>query len=96
MKERIRTFLWHPLTAVSLLVGTFGQLGFAWFDPLWGLISATSGYWFPAIATTSATILPEIGYDAIGTKLLVGAAVLYVAVQLDRLYEKTRSYLEDR
>lgn len=94
--QRIKSLLTSPIAAGAVVIGTVGQVGFAAFDPIWGLISATSGLWFPAIATTAATIMPEIGLADLGTKILVGAAIVFVAVQLDRLIERGRKYLRNR
>lgn len=82
----------HPLTALAVVVSAIGQLGIGWIEPAWGLISATSGMWFPAIAVTAGTILPKIGFESIGTPILVAAAILFVGVQLDKLLERLLTY----
>jgi len=92
----IKEILAHPLTAIAVLVSTVGQLGFGVFEPAWSLISATSGLWFPAIATTGATILPEIGYEQLGTSLLLAAAVVFVGVQLDRMVDRVQEWNNNR
>ena len=84
-----------PYTALAFVVSAIGQVGFAWFDPIWGLLQATSGLLFPIVATVSSTILPEIGYDQLGTKLLIAGAVLFVGVQLDKLTDRVEDYFED-
>ncbi|NLV10673.1 hypothetical protein GOC74_12130 [Halomicrobium mukohataei] len=94
--QRLKNFIWHPLTGLAVGIGTLGQFGFAWFEPIWGLIVATSSYWFPAVATSSSTLLPELGYGDLGTRLLIAAASVFVAVQIDRLYERAQEYLENR
>jgi hypothetical protein len=86
----------HPFTGVAVVLSTVGQLGFGWFEPIWGLVSATSGYWFPGIAAIAGTALPEFGLGHLGRPLLVGAAILFAAVQLDRLVERARTYIENR
>lgn len=91
-----RKLLKSPYTALAVIVSAIGQVGFAWFDPAWGLLQATSGLWFPIIATTASTILPEIGYDQLGTQLLVAGALLFVGVQLDKLVDRARNWRENR
>jgi hypothetical protein len=93
---KVVELLKHPVTALSVVVGAVGQLGFAWFDPVWSLLSATAGTWFPIASVVSATILPEIGYSGLATPILLGSAILFVAVQLDRLEKKVRKWLENR
>lgn len=92
----LKQFVFHPLTAGAVILSTLGQLGVGLFDPIWSLVSATSGYWFPAIATTSATILPELGYGDLGTTVLVAAAVLYVAVLLDNGIDRAQQWFNNR
>jgi hypothetical protein len=91
-----KELLVHPVTALAAFVSVIGQFGFGWFEPVWGLISTTSGMWFPAIAVTAGTIFPEVGLSDLGTPVLLGAALLFVAVQLDRLGERVMRWLENR
>mgnify|MGYP000716515142 CR=1 FL=1 len=86
----------HPLTGLAVALGTLGQFGFGWFEPAWALVSSTATYWFPALATSGATILPELGFPDLGTQLLLGAALVYVGVQLDKLVDKIQDWQEDR
>lgn len=86
----------HPITALSVVLSVVGQLGFGVFDPTWALVSSTANLWFPALATTGATILPELGLPDLGTKILLGAALVYVGVQLDRLFAKVQDWQENR
>jgi len=92
----VKDLLAHPWTAVAVVVSAIGQVGFGAFEPAWSLISSTSGYWFPALATTSSTILPEVGYGELGSKLLVAGAILFVGVQVDRLIAKLQTWKENR
>ncbi|WP_135304116.1 hypothetical protein [Haloarcula amylovorans] len=96
MKQQLKQLLYHPLTAGALLVSTLGQLGFGLFDPLWGVISMTSGYWYPAIAASAATIFPEIGLADVKTPVLVAATVLYVTVLADKGIDRAQAYFENR
>jgi len=93
--ERAKAIVKSPYTAVAFVVSAIGQVGFAWFDPLWGLLQTTSGLWFPILATTASTILPELGFDQLGTQLLVAGALLFVGVQLDKLVDRVRDYFKD-
>lgn len=93
---KLKEVLTHPISGLAALVGLVGQFGFAWFDPVWGLLSATAGTWFPLVAVSTSTILPEIGFGGYGTPILLGAAILFVAIQADRLVEKTFQYFNDR
>jgi hypothetical protein len=86
----------HPLTGLAVAVSTLGTLSFGWFEPVWALISSTATYWFPALATSGATILPQFGYPDLGTNLLLAGALLYVGVQLDKLVDKIQDWQEDR
>jgi len=86
----------HPLTSLAVGVSAVAQLGFGTFEPVWSLIASTSGLWFPAIATTGSTILPEIGYDTLGTRLLLASALVFVGVQVDRLFDKIQNWKENR
>lgn len=92
----VSKLLKSPYTALAVVISAIGQVGFAWFDPVWGLLSATSGLWFPIIATTASTILPEIGYDQLGTQLLIAGALLFVGVQLDKLVDRAQDYFNNR
>jgi hypothetical protein len=92
----LKEALTHPISALAAFIGFVGQLGFGWFEPAWGLISATAGTWFPLIAVSTGTILPEIGFEDIATPLLLGAAIVFVAVQVDRLLAKAYGYLKNR
>ena len=94
--QRLKNIILHPLTAVAFVVSAIGQLSIGWIEPVWALISATSGYWFPAIATTATTLLPELGYGDLGTNLLIAAAIVFVAVQLDRLVDRVQTFLDNR
>jgi hypothetical protein len=91
-----RELLTSPLTVLAFVVSAIGSVGFGLLDPTWGLISATAGMWFPAVAVTAGTILPEIGYGDVGTQVLVAAAVVFVAVQLDRLADRAADYYKER
>jgi len=86
----------HPLTALAVIGSALGSVGFALVEPGWSLVSTTAGMWFPAIAVTAGTILPEIGYGDIGTQVLVGAAIVFVAVQLDRLFDRAVKWYNNR
>lgn len=96
MKDKIAEILTHPLTAVVTAIGAIGQLGFAWFDPVWGLLATTSGMWFPAIAVSAGTILPELGLSDLGTQVLFAAAILFVTIQLDKGWDRAKKYLRNR
>ncbi|ELZ23495.1 hypothetical protein C475_14518 [Halosimplex carlsbadense 2-9-1] len=86
----------HPLTGLAVAVSTLGQLSFGWFEPVWALASSTATYWFPAVATSGATILPELGFPNLGTNVLLAGALLYVGVQLDKLVDKIQDWKENR
>jgi hypothetical protein len=96
MNERTTELLTHPLTAVAVVASALGSVGFGLIDPAWGLVSATAGMWFPAISVTAGVIFPEIGLDSVGTQVLIAAAVVFVAVQLDKLADRAAKYLKDR
>lgn len=86
--------LFHPLAAIaafgSLIISTVP--GFA---PIWDFLGVTSGTWFPLIAVGGGTILPNIGFPDLGTQVLLAAGIIYAAVYLDRLVEKTLAYWRD-
>lgn len=92
----LKEIVYHPFTALMVLLSALGQLGFGMFEPVWSLISATSGMWFPAIAVTSGTILPEVGLEGAGTAILLGAASVFVAVQVDRLLDRVKEWRSNR
>lgn len=94
--QRLKNLLLHPLTTVAVVLSAVGQLSIGWVEPAWALVSTTSGYWFPAIATTATTLLPEIGYGSEGTTLLVAAAIVFVGVQVDRLVDRVQTFLDNR
>lgn len=92
----LKELLTSPLAALALLLSALGSIGFGLVEPAWGLVSATAGMWFPAIAVTSSTLLPEIGYGDVGTQVLVAAALVFVVVQLDKLADRVAEYLRNR
>lgn len=85
--DKLRDVILHPLTAgtvvLSALASTLGPLA-----PLWDFLGATAGTWFPIVAVSAGTILPNIGYGKLGTLLLVSAGVLYVAIYTDRFIDR--------
>ncbi|GGN92264.1 hypothetical protein [Haloarcula pellucida] len=94
--KRLKNVFLHPLTAVAFLVSAVGQLSIGWIEPAWALVSTTSTYWFPAVATTATTLLPEIGYGALGSRILIAAAIVFVGVQLDRLIQRVQTFFDNR
>lgn len=94
--ERVKEALAHPITGLAFVVSVIGQVGFGMFEPAWALVSSTSMYWFPAVATSGATILPEFGYPDLGTKILLAGALVYVGVQVDKLITKVKNWQENR
>lgn len=92
----VRELLTHPLTLVATVASLLGSIGFAILDPTWGLVSATSGLWFPAVSVTAGVLLPELGFEDLGTQLLVAGAIVFVAVQLDRLYDRAVEWYNNR
>lgn len=86
----------HPLTALMILLTALAQASLGLFEPAWSLVSATAGMWFPAIAVTSSTIFPEIGLGDVGTQILLVAAAVFVAVQLDRLIDRAQEWAQNR
>lgn len=95
-RNRLRETVTHPVTAIAFVVSALGSVGLGAFEPVWGLVSATAGMWFPAIAVTAGTILPEIGLGDAGTTILVTAAIVFVIVQLDKLADRAGEYFDNR
>jgi hypothetical protein len=91
----IQDLIRHPLTALAAVVSAIGQLGFGWFEPAWTFLSGTAGIWFPAIAVSAGEIFPRIGLEKLAGPALLGAAILFVAVQLDRLTDSLLTRLRD-
>lgn len=87
----LKKLLWNPLTGFAVILSAVGSL-FGFIDPFWSILSATSSYWFPAVSVSAATILPELGYQTLGTRILVAGAVVYVALKIDNGIEKAREY----
>jgi hypothetical protein len=81
----LKEIIEHPVSAVVSLAAFIGQFAFGWVDAFFALISATATYWFPGIAAFAGTVMPNIGYGDLGTTILVAAAVLYAAVQVNGL-----------
>lgn len=96
VSQQAREALAHPLAQLSAFVSLLGAWGFGWFEPAWTLISTTSSYWFPAIAVSAGEILPRLGYGGIAGPALLGAAIVFVAVQLDRLKDRAVTWLNER
>lgn len=88
--------LLHPFAVGSYVISVVGQLGFGWFDPVWGLLTATAGTWFPAVSATATIIIPQTAFAEWGTPLLLASAVLYVSVKLDQLADRIQTYLDNR
>jgi len=84
----------HPATAASVVVTA--TLQFSGIVPIWDFVASTSGYWFPALATTGATILPELGYESIGTTVLLASALVFVAVQVDKFADRALRFIRDK
>lgn len=95
LKDALGKLVSHPATAVGVTLSAVLQV-VGVLDPVWSLISATSGTWFPAIAVTAGTILPEFGFGDVGTSVLVAAAVVFVAVQLDKFAEQATEWARER
>lgn len=95
-KERAKELVTSPVAVLAAVGSLIGSIGFGLFDPAWALISTTSGMWFPAISVTSGVLLPELGYGDIGTTVLMGAAIIFVAVQLDRLWDRAAEWRKNR
>jgi len=91
-----KELLYHPLTAIAAVLSVIGSLGVGLIEPAWSLLSSTSGLWFPAIATTASTIMPELGYEAWGTRVLLTSAIVFVAVQLDKLIDRVQNWRKNR
>jgi hypothetical protein len=90
----LKEILLHPLAAVAAL----GSVAFAvlpGLEPLWSFIGATAGTWFPPIAVTAGTILPEVGLGDLGGKILIAAGIVYVLVYVDRLLDAALERLEE-
>jgi len=96
MNKKVKNALEHPLTAGAVLFGAVGQLSIGWIAPFWELVSSTATYWFPALATIASTILPELGYSDVATPLLLGSAIVFVAVQIDRLLARVADFVRKR
>jgi hypothetical protein len=86
----------HPFTQLGAFLSVLGGLGLGWFDPIWTLISATSGYWFPAIAVSAGEIMPRLGYGEMAGPALLGAAIVFVAVQLERIGKRLKKWRNNR
>lgn len=86
--------LYHPLTAVAVVGSTLLAIvpGFA---PLWDFLGMTSGTWFPLVAVTAGTVLPNIGFADLGTQILLAGGLVYVAIYADRLVGRTLDYLKN-
>jgi hypothetical protein len=91
----LKKLVQHPLTALAAVVSAIGQLGFGWFEPVWAFLSGTAGIWFPAIAVSAGEIFPRIGLGEFAGPALLAAAILFVAVQLDRLTDSLLTRLRD-
>lgn len=69
----------------------------AWAASLVGLaplvhdVAATAGLWFPTISTFSTLVAPRIDWipTSLTDKLLLVAALVYLAILSDKLLEKT-------
>jgi hypothetical protein len=94
--DQLREAIAHPLSRLAAVVSVLGQFGFGWFDPLWTLLSSTANLWFPAIAVSAGEVFPRIGLGDWSGPVLFGAAIVFVAVQLDRLSERAMAFLNDR
>jgi hypothetical protein len=94
--QETREVLAHPVTKLSALVSVFGAWGFGFIDPLWTFLGATAGLWFPAIAVSAGEILPRLGYAKLAGPLLLGAAILFVTIQVEDLIERARTWYNNR
>lgn len=92
MNDRIEAVLFHPVVALSavasLVLSTVGQLA-----PLWDFVGATASLWFPAIAVSAGTILPNVGFPDLGTNVLLAAGIVYVAVYVDRFADRLIAFI---
>lgn len=95
--DQLRTTLWELVTgpvavasaAATLLAGLLGV-----FDPLWQLLVATSGMWFPITASLSAVApLIEAIPTGLVTQVFIVATFVYVAILLDRLAERVVAWI---
>lgn len=65
-------------------------------DVVWQFLGATSSFWFPAIAVSAGTIMPEVGMADLGTRLLIAAALLYVAILASRFIDRAAAFIKEK
>lgn len=70
-----------PKALFAAVMGVVGHL-VGVIDPLWTTLAATSGQWFPSISVLAGIVAPEVAWipTELATNVLVGAALLYVAI----------------
>lgn len=90
---KLQELLVHPLVALSV-VGSAALSLLPGAAPVWEFVGATAGTWFPLVAVSASTILPELGFKNIGTTVLLAAAVVYVAVYLDRFIGRLEEFIK--
>jgi hypothetical protein len=87
MNEQLKELITHPITGFAVIASAALSL-LAPLAPVWDFVGATAGTWFPIVAVSASTILPELGFGSIGSKILLAGAIVYVTVFADRLYDR--------
>jgi hypothetical protein len=82
----IKAALQHPLAAL-LTVGTAVLTVLPGADVVWSLLNATAGSWFAIASVGGGIVLPQLGFDGLGTQLLFVAALVYVSIYAGRFVE---------
>lgn len=85
----LKPILTSPFTALSAVATVIvGYLGF--LDPVLSLVASTADMWFPIIAVFATNVAPLIGWISAdeAQKLLLVAALLFIAVYAGRLFDR--------
>lgn len=88
-KELLQT----PLAALLALGSVILAIPGAEFA--YGLLSSTIGPLFTALSLSGSIVLPELGYGALGTKLLLVGAFAFIGISLARATRRAYNWTKE-
>lgn len=93
--ESLKEALTSPLTALAVFLSTAAAT-IPSLGPVWDLVGATSSLWYPLIAVSGSTLLPQFGFRDLGTTVLVAGSLVFAVYHADRLVDRVAKWYENQ